>query len=66
MQTVAIPRGQVLLAGGTAKPGDRRIAVEARRGDTRFGICSTPFLDEAFRTDFYRLEIAFNDDGSWT
>ena len=66
MQTIAIPRGQVVLAGGTAKPGDKRISVEARRGDTRFGICSTTFLEQAFRTDYYRIDIAFNDDGSWT
>lgn len=66
MQTLAIPRGQVLLAGGTAKPDDDRICVEARRGDTRFGICSTTFLDEAFRTDYYRIEITFNADGSWS
>ena len=52
MQSIAIPRGQVVLAGGTAKPGDKRISVEARRGDTRFGICSTTFLEEAFRTGF--------------
>jgi hypothetical protein len=66
MQSLAIPRGQVVLAGGAAKPGDKRISVEARRGDTRFGISSTPFLDEAFRTDYYRIDIDFNDDGSWT
>jgi len=66
MQSIAIPRGQVVLAGGTAKPGDKRISVEARRGDTRFGICSTTFLEEAFRTDYYRIDIDFNDDGSWT
>ena len=66
MQTIAIPRGQVVLAGGTAKPGDKRISVEARRGDTRFGICSTTFLEEAFRTDYYRIDITFNDDGSRT
>jgi hypothetical protein len=66
MQTIAIPRGQVVLAGGTAKPGDKRISVEARRGDPRFGISSTTFLDEAFRTDYYRIDITFNDDGSWT
>lgn len=66
MQTIAIPRGQVVLAGGTAKPDDDRISVEARRGDTRFGICSTTFLDEAFRTDYYRIDITFNADGSWT
>src|SRR5262245_34193758 len=66
MQTIAIPRGQVVLAGGQAGPDDDRISVEARRGDTRFGICSTTFLEEAFRTDYYRIDITFNKDGSWT
>jgi hypothetical protein len=66
MQTIAIPRGQVVLAGGTAKPDDMRISVEARRGDTRFGICSTTFLEEAFRTDYYRIDITFHDDDSWS
>ena len=66
MQTIAIPRGQVVLAGGTAKPDDDRISVEARRGDTRFGICSTTFLEEAFRTDYYRIDITFNGDDSWS
>jgi hypothetical protein len=66
MQSLAIPRGQVVLAGGTAKPGDKKISVEARRGDTRFGICSTGFLEEAFRTDYYRIDITFNSADSWS
>lgn len=66
LQTVAIPRGQVLLAAGHAKAGDRRISVAARRGDTTYGICSNAFLEEAFRTDSYRIDITFNDDDSWT
>ncbi|HSS14755.1 MAG TPA: heme-binding beta-barrel domain-containing protein, partial [Rhizomicrobium sp.] len=66
MQTIAIPRGQVVLAGGTAKPEDKCISVEARRGDTRYGICSTGFLEEAFRTDYYRIDITFHDDDSWS
>ena len=66
MQSVTIPRGQVVLASGLAKPDDRKISVTAMRGDTRYGICSTAFLDEAFRTDSYRCDIIFNDDGSWT
>lgn len=66
MQSIAIPRGQVVLAGGKAGPNDRSISVEARRGDTRFGICSTTFLEQAFRTDYYRIDITFNEDGSWT
>jgi hypothetical protein len=63
---VTIPRGQVLLASGLAKPVDKRISVTAKRGDTRYGICSTEFLDEAFRTTSYHRDITFNDDGSWT
>jgi len=66
MQSLTIPRGQVVLAGGKAKPDDDHIFVEAKRGDTSFGICSTPFLEAAFRTDYYRLDITFNADGSWS
>lgn len=66
LQSVAIPRGQVLLAAGHARPDDMKISVVATRGDTRYGICSTEFLDEAFRTTNYRCDIAFNADGSWT
>ncbi len=36
------------------------------RGQTNYGICSTDFLEYAFRTDSYRLEITFNPDGSWS
>lgn len=35
-------------------------------GDTAYGICSTDFLEQAFRTDSYRCDIIFNDDGSWS
>ncbi len=64
MQSLAIPRGQVALAGGKAD-GDT-ITVEARRGDTSYGIASTGFLEEAFRTDYYRLDITFHGDDSWS
>jgi hypothetical protein len=66
MQSVTIPRGQVVLAAGQAGPDDKKISVAAKRGDPRYGICSTQFLDEAFRTESYRIDITFNDDGSWT
>ena len=66
MQTVAIPRGQVVLAGGKAGADDKSFFVEARRGDPLFGISSSPFLDGAFRTDYYRIDITIHDDGSWT
>ena len=66
MQTLAIPRGQVALASGHAEADACRIVVEATRGTTGYGICSTDFLEQAFRTDSYRLEIEFHDDGSWS
>ncbi len=66
LQTLAIPRGQVLLASGQGKPGDTGITLTATRGQTSYGICSTDFLEDAFRTDAYRIEIVFNPDGSWS
>jgi hypothetical protein len=66
MQTLAIPRGQIALASGIVEPDAKVFAVEAKRGETEYGICSTAFLEHAFRTESYRLEITFNDDGSWS
>lgn len=66
MQTVAIPRGQVALASGFAEPGARSFKLTAKRGETDYGICSTTFLEQAFRTDSYSIEVTFHDDGSWS
>ena len=66
MQSLTIPRGQTVLASGFAKPGDTRLVVTATRDKTNYGICSTDFLEYAFRTDSYRLEITLNPDGSWS
>jgi len=66
LQTLTIPRGQVAIASGHAKPSDTSLVVAAERGQTEYGICSTAFLEYAFRTDSYRLEVTFNADGSWS
>jgi hypothetical protein len=66
MQTLAIPRGQVALARGQGAPGDDRISVRAERGGPGYGICSTDFLEWAFRTDSYTLDVTFEADGSWS
>lgn len=47
MQTLAIPRGQVALASGQAKPGDDMLTLTATRGHTDYGICSTAFSNMA-------------------
>jgi len=66
MQTLSIPRGQTALAGGHAAADAKTLVVEAKRGATDYGICSTTFLELAFRTDAYKLEVTFHDDGSWS
>ena len=66
LQTIAIPRGQVAIASGQASSDDMKLVLTATRGQTEYGICSTAFLEHAFRTDAYRIEIDFNPDGSWS
>ena len=66
MQTLAIPRGQVALASGRASSDGSRITIRADRGGPGYGICSTDFLEWAFRTDAYELEIVFNPDGGFS
>jgi len=66
LQTLSIPRGQVAIASGHAAPDADRLVLTARRGETEYGICSTAFLEYAFRTESYQIEVAFNADGSWS
>ena len=66
LQTLAIPRGQVALASGQGQAGDDRITLTATRGQTEYGICSTAFLEYAFRTDSYRIDLTFEGDDAWS
>jgi hypothetical protein len=64
--TLGIPRGQVLLAGGTAEPGATEFEVHAEVGSEVYGILSNPFLDQAFRTLSYRMHVTVHPDGTWS
>jgi hypothetical protein len=64
--TLAIPRGQVLLAGGSAEPDATTFEVNAAVGSETFGILSNPFLDQSFRTLSYRMVVTVNADGTWS
>jgi len=66
LQTLTIPRGQVAIASGHAAADATGLTVAAARGQTEYGICSTAFLEYAFRTDSYRLEVTFNANGCWS
>ena len=64
--TLAIPRGQVLLAGGDAEPDATEFEVRAEVGSEVYGILSNPFLDQAFRTLSYRMTVTVHPDGTWS
>jgi hypothetical protein len=66
LQTLAIPRGQIAIAAGHAEPDAKKLVLKAERGQTEYGICSTTFLDLAFRTDSYQITVDFHDDGTWS
>jgi hypothetical protein len=57
-QTLAIPRAQVAMAWGKARPGARRFTVRSERGSTVNGICSNPFLEHAYRTLEWAITIS--------
>ena len=64
--TLSIPRGQVLLASGSAAPDATDFEVRAAQGEHHYGILSNPFLDRAFRTVSFRMFVTVNDDGTWS
>ncbi|MEF7617597.1 heme-binding beta-barrel domain-containing protein [Aquincola sp. MAHUQ-54] len=65
IHTLTIPRGQTAMAAGTAAPDADTFELVATQGLDTWGICSAPFLDHAFKTTAFRIQVAFNDDGTW-
>ena len=64
--TLAIPRAQIAMAEGTAKPGDKEIVLRAEAGSDVNGICSNPFLNEAFNTKSWEIRFKFHEDGTFS
>jgi hypothetical protein len=64
--SLTIPRGQVVLAGGSAEPDATDFEVSATLGSETFGIASNPFLDRAFRTTSFRMHVTVHENGTWS
>jgi len=64
--TLGIPRGQVLLASGSAAVDAKEFELTATVGSEVYGILSNAFLDESFRTISYRILVRLNDDQTWS
>ena len=65
IQTIAIPRGQVAMAFGHATKDATSFEVVATRGATTNGICSNPFLEDAFKTVEFRIKVTISADNTW-
>ena len=66
IQTLTIPRAQVVMAMGKASADATQFELAATLDDPSFGIRSTPFLDYAFKTVEYRIKVSVNADGTWS
>ena len=66
IQTIAIPRAQVVMASGHAALDATEFELRAELGSPTYGICSNPFLDHAFRTVEVVVRVVIGPDGTWT
>lgn len=66
IQTLTIPRAQIAMAVGKATADATAFELVASRGLPTYGICSTPFLEYAFKTVEYRIKVTINADGTWS
>jgi hypothetical protein len=66
IQTLAVPRGQVALATGTADADASEFEVRANIGSEEHGIVSVPFLNAAFRTLSFRIRVTTHDNDTWS
>jgi hypothetical protein len=60
--TLTIPRAQTVMVSGQVKPDADRFELVTSNGQ---GICSSAFIDHAFKTVEFRIKVSFNDDGTW-
>jgi len=65
IQTLTIPRGQTAMAFGKAAKDATQFELIAKRGTETNGICSNPFLEHAFKTIEYRIQVTINSDSTW-
>ena len=57
LNSFAVPRGIVINAGGTVKPGATSYELVAEAGSETYGICQNPFLMDTFKVVRYILKV---------
>ena len=66
MRCFMVPRVVTVNAIGTVNTNDKTFSLSANVGSEIAGILSNPFLDQAFKTVRYELDIEVHEDGSFS
>jgi hypothetical protein len=66
MRCFVIPRGSVLIAGGTASADSKTFTMQSTLGSQTYGVLSNIYLDSMARTTAFQVTIDVHDDGSWS
>jgi hypothetical protein len=66
IHTLSIPRGMITMAYGNSAPDAKQFELYAKENDPCAGISSNPFLNYAFRTVEFRIQVSIHDDGTWS
>jgi len=61
MRCFIVPRGVTVQAGGLADPEATKFEMAADVGSETFGITSNPFLDQAFKTVYFKVTVTLHD-----
>jgi len=61
MRCFIVPRGVTVQAGGLADPKATMFEMAAEVGSDTFGITSNPFLDQAFKTVYFKVTVTIHD-----
>jgi hypothetical protein len=56
----------ITMAIGNAAPDARQFELLASENNPCAGISSNPFLDYAFKTVEYRIQVNIHNDGTWS
>ena len=54
------------MAGGKTTADAKEFELLATEDDKHYSICSSPFLDYAFRTVEFRIKVSIHADGTWS
>ncbi len=66
LRCFAVPRGLAILAGGSARPGDKSLTFKAEPGSPAYGLSQNKYLLERAQARSFASTFTFNDDGTFS